>query len=41
MVTGDWDLTLFTCDEGGGRRVAVRCNRVEARETVEVNTGTN
>ena len=41
MLTGDWDLTLFTCDEGGGRRVAVRCNRVEARETVEVNTGTN
>ena len=41
MVTGDWDLTLFTCDEGGGRRVAVRCNRVEARETVEGTNGNN
>ena len=28
LVTGDWDLTLFTCSPGGERRVTVRCNRV-------------
>ena len=39
MVTGDWDLTLFTCNEGGGRRVAVRCNRVEAQTTAEATSG--
>ncbi|MBQ7920166.1 MAG: sortase [Lachnospiraceae bacterium] len=25
MVTGDWDLTLFTCTYGGQNRVTVRC----------------
>lgn len=28
MVTGDWDLTLFTCDTGGQSRIAVRCDRI-------------
>ena len=28
MVTGDWDLTLFTCTFGGKTRRAVRCERV-------------
>lgn len=28
MITGDWDLTLFTCTVGGARRVTVRCERV-------------
>ena len=28
MVTGDWDLTLFTCTPGGAKRVAVRCRRI-------------
>jgi sortase A len=28
LVSGDWDLTLFTCSPGGERRVTVRCNRV-------------
>ena len=27
MVTGDWDLTLFTCTYGGEARYAVRCLR--------------
>ena len=26
MVTGDWDLTLFTCTYGGQNRVTVRCS---------------
>lgn len=25
MLTGEWDLTLFTCTTGGRSRVAVRC----------------
>ena len=25
MITGDWDLTLFTCTKGGLTRVTVRC----------------
>ncbi|MCI7736214.1 MAG: sortase [Clostridiales bacterium] len=25
MMTGDWDLTLFTCTKGGLNRVTVRC----------------
>ena len=25
MITGDWDLTLFTCTIGGATRVTVRC----------------
>lgn len=31
MISGDWDLTLFTCDRGGSRlpRVALRFQRVE------------
>lgn len=28
MVTGDWDLTLFTCTNGGSARAAVRCKKV-------------
>lgn len=28
MVSGDWDLTLFTCDTGGQTRCAVRCDRI-------------
>lgn len=28
MVSGDWDLTLFTCTVGGARRVTVRCRRL-------------
>ena len=28
MVSGDWDLTLFTCTYGGKTRRAVRCERV-------------
>ena len=27
MVTGDWDLTLFTCTTGGKSRCTVRCIR--------------
>ena len=26
MITGDWDLTLFTCTYGGRTRFTVRCN---------------
>ncbi len=29
MLSGDWDLTLFTCTLGGEYRVTVRCERVE------------
>lgn len=29
MKTGDWDLTLFTCNYMGDARVAVRCDRIE------------
>lgn len=29
MTTGDWDLTLFTCDISGASRVTVRCIRGE------------
>lgn len=25
MITGDWDLTLFTCNTGGLTRCAIRC----------------
>ena len=28
MISGDWDLTLFTCTVGGKSRVTVRCERV-------------
>ena len=30
MITGDWDLTLFTCTPGGQLRIAVRCIRTDA-----------
>ncbi|MBS6846516.1 MAG: sortase, partial [Firmicutes bacterium] len=30
MVTGDWDLTLFTCTVGGTTRLAVRCEALDA-----------
>ena len=29
MVSGDWDLTLFTCTNNGSARFAVRCSRVD------------
>ena len=28
MVSGDWELTLFTCTFGGSYRITVRCERV-------------
>lgn len=28
MTTGDWDLTLFTCTDGGSARTTVRCVRI-------------
>ena len=28
MLSGDWDLTLFTCTYGGRKRVTVRCSLV-------------
>lgn len=28
MVSGDWDLTLFTCTVGGATRVTIRLNRI-------------
>ncbi len=30
MISGDWDLTLFTCTVGGRTRVTVRCERTES-----------
>ncbi len=30
MVTGDWDMTLFTCNSTGERRVAIRCGLLES-----------
>lgn len=27
MVSGDWDLTLFTCTVGGRSRVTIRCTQ--------------
>lgn len=32
MVTGDYDLTLFTCTPGGENRVTVRCSFAGSRE---------
>ncbi|MCD7804166.1 MAG: sortase [Oscillospiraceae bacterium] len=29
MITGDWDLTLFTCTRSGQARVTVRCQLAE------------
>ena len=28
MTSGDWDLTLFTCEKGGKNRVTLRCRRI-------------
>lgn len=33
MVSGDWDLTLFTCTYGGKSRVTVRCKAVTDEKT--------
>lgn len=30
MLSGDWDLTLFTCTFGGQSRIAVRCSEEKA-----------
>lgn len=32
MLSGEYDLTLFTCTLGGASRVTVRCDRVKERE---------
>lgn len=29
MLSGDWDLTLFTCTTGGQTRLTVRCTRIK------------
>lgn len=29
MVSGNWDLTLFTCTKGGKQRVTIRCEKGE------------
>jgi len=29
MLSGDWDLTLFTCTPGGKRRIVIRCCSTE------------
>ena len=29
MTDGEWDLSLFTCTQGGSFRVTVRCNLIE------------
>ncbi len=29
MLTGDWDLTLFTCSYSGDKRIAVRCKAID------------
>ena len=34
MISGDWDLTLFTCTVGGQLRLAVRCVREEAAPAI-------
>ncbi len=34
MITGDWDLTLFTCTIGGRARVTVRCRLVEEQSGI-------
>lgn len=30
MITGDWDLSLFTCTLGGRTRLTVRCDKCES-----------
>lgn len=32
MISGDYDLTLFTCTYGGKSRVTVRCERSERKQ---------
>ena len=27
MITGDWDLSLYTCTYGGKSRLTVRCRK--------------
>ena len=34
VTAGDFDLTLFTCTNGGQRRCVVRCNRMENMEEI-------
>ena len=29
LVSGDWDLTLFTCNTSGQTRCVIRCDRIE------------
>ena len=29
MMLGDWDLTVFTCNYAGDKRVAVRCDLLQ------------
>ena len=29
MTSGDWDLTLFTCNTNGQTRCAIRCDRIQ------------
>ena len=29
MISGDWDLTLFTCTYGGKSRVTIRCSLIQ------------
>ncbi len=29
MIASDWELSLYTCTYGGGKRVTVRCERLE------------
>ena len=29
MLSGDWDLSLFTCDFGGSHRLTVRCEKIQ------------
>lgn len=29
MLMGEWDMTLFTCNYAGDKRIALRCNRKE------------
>ena len=28
LVSGDWDLTLFTCNTSGQTRCVIRCDRI-------------
>ncbi len=38
MITGDWDLTLFTCTLGGQTRVTVRCQLLEEESDIAPQT---